>query len=136
MSLKQKIEVEIKSGMINKDNVRRDVMRFLKSEISRFEGGKIVYDDKDIITLVKKNIENLKITNSETSQKEIEILSELLPKQLTELEVNDIITNIIGNGSYSTIKDMGKIIKDFNVDNSGKADNGLVSKIIKEKLGL
>ena len=136
MSLKQKIEVEIKSGMINKDNVRRDVMRFLKSEISRFEGGKIVYDDKDIITLVKKNIENLKITNSETSQKEIEILSELLPKQLTELEVNDIITNIIGNGSYSTIKDMGKIIKDFNVDNSGKADNVLISKIIKEKLGL
>ena len=87
-------------------------------------------------SLIKKFIENAKICkdNSKddltrfTSEKEIEILSEYLPKQLTEDEIRNIIVTFIDAGS----RNLGDIMKHFKNNFSGQYDGGLVSSIAKQ----
>ncbi|MDC0531308.1 GatB/YqeY domain-containing protein, partial [Alphaproteobacteria bacterium] len=65
---------------------------------------------------------------------EIEIISNFLPEQLSENEMNDIITNTIKSSGANSIKDMGKVINLIKDEYNGKMDFGAVSKVIKEKL--
>ena len=65
---------------------------------------------------------------------EIKIISNFLPEQLSENEINDIITNSIRSSGAKSIKDMGKVINLIKDEYNGKMDFGVVSKIIKAKL--
>ena len=65
---------------------------------------------------------------------EIEIISNFLPEQLSENEINDIITHTIKSSGANSIKDMGKVINLIKDEYNGKMDFGAVSKIIKLKL--
>lgn len=94
-------------------------------------------NDEKIISLIKKFIENAKICKDNakddltrfTSEKEIEILSDYLPKQLTEDEIrNIIIVTFIDAGS----RNLGDIMKHFKNNFSGQYDGGLVSSIAKQ----
>lgn len=65
---------------------------------------------------------------------EITILEEFLPTQLTNDEIDNIIKQEIENNSYSSMKDMGKLMSHFKNTYSGRCDMGYVSKRIKEML--
>ena len=65
---------------------------------------------------------------------EITILEEFLPTQLTNDEIDNIIKQEIENNSYSSMKDMGKLMGYFKNNYSGQCDMGYVSKKIKEML--
>ena len=65
---------------------------------------------------------------------EIKIIFDLLPEQLSENEINDVITQTINSSGANSIKDMGKVINLIKDEYNGKIDFGAVSKIIKEKL--
>ena len=62
------------------------------------------------------------------------ILEKYLPEQLTEEEVTDIINNVFSKVNPTSSSDMGKIMGALTPLVKGKADMGIVSKIVKEKL--
>ena len=63
-----------------------------------------------------------------------DILSEYLPKQLTMEELIEIIDKVFEEVKPSSSKDMGRIMKELKPQVNGKADMGLVSKMVKEKI--
>ena len=70
----------------------------------------------------------------EKNEKEIEILKEYLPEQLSLEEVNKIIDEIFDKVKPSSMKDMGSIMKEVTPQVKGKFDMQEVSSIIKTKL--
>lgn len=68
------------------------------------------------------------------TEKEIEILLQYLPKQLSEDEIRVIVKETIEKHNASSPKDMGKVMGALMPKMKGKADGKLVSKIVKELL--
>ena len=89
----------------------------------------------DVIKLIKKFVKNNEETLERATDKvainilktEIQILSEYLPKQLTEDDIRVIISDI----NKSEINNIGIIMKHFKENYSGRYDGSVVSKIIK-----
>jgi len=135
MSLKQRITDDIKAAMKNKDAARRDVLRVIKAEISREEGGLKNLDDTSVIKLINKIVKSLEEVDDEKSNTEKAILSEYLPKQLSEAEVTSIIEQIITEVGATSMKEMGQVMGQFSAKYAGQADGGMVSQIVKAKLG-
>jgi len=134
MTLKEKIEADIKSAMLSRDNLRRDVLRFIKSEVSREEAGLRVYGDADIIRVINKAIKNLETIGSDKSRMEIVLLNEYLPKQMTIDEIEVELKSIIDVGNFSGMKSMGIVMKEFTSKFGGTADGKVVSEIVKKLL--
>ena len=71
---------------------------------------------------------------ADTEKKEIEIISQFLPKQKTEEETKLLISIIIKEEKLLNIKDMGKLMSILKSKHSGSLDMGLAGKIAKSKL--
>lgn len=69
------------------------------------------------------------------TQKEIDILLEYLPKQLTEEEIEKIVIETIDEVGAKTMKDMGLVMKSVMPKVKGRADGSMVSKIVKKHIG-
>lgn len=128
--LKTQIDADIKSAMLAKDNVKKEILKFIKSEIQRIEGGLKVLDDNEIIKIMRTQVENLKITPSETSGAEIAVLESYLPKLMNDEQIREKIGELISGGE-STIP---AIMKHFSQHYKGLVDNKRVNEIAKEVL--
>ncbi len=144
--MKNKIIEDIKSAMKSQDKVALAVVRMLKSDIQMAElNKKSELTDDEIVSIVSKQIKMRKDSIKEfekgnrndlieQSEQEIKILEKYLPEQLTEEEVTDIINNVFSKVNPTSSSDMGKIMGALTPLVKGKADIGIVSKIVKEKL--
>lgn len=147
--LKETINEKYKEAMLNKDDDRKRVINSLKAEMKNKEielrtSGKDLVD-ADILSLIQKIIKQTKDAVKmfedggrqdlvEKNQKEISILEEFLPKQMTNDEVDKIIIDQINGNGYSSVKDMGKIMAYFKSNYSGQCDMSYVSNRIKDIL--
>jgi len=128
MNLINSISEDLKTAMKEKNTVKLGILRVLKAEIQRSEqgaNGKVQLSDADVIKLVKKLIESIKETTN--NQDEITVLDVYLPKQLSEVEMREIV-------SLLSIKDMGAIMKHFKANYDGQYDGKILSSIVKESL--
>ncbi|MBU2539635.1 GatB/YqeY domain-containing protein [Patescibacteria group bacterium] len=162
--LKEEIQNEITQAMKDGNNLVCSTLRMLSASIvfkekeKRFKISKLKPDlseegliresqlqDEDIIEVVSSEIKKRKdsVTAYEEGnrqelvdkeKKEIEILQKYLPKQISEDEVRKIVTEAVAKIGAKEIKDMGRVMKDLNLKIKGRADNSLVSKIVKELL--
>lgn len=144
--MKNKIIEDIKSAMKSQDKVALAVVRMLKSDIQMAElNKKSELTDDEIVSIVSKQIKMRRDSIKEfekgnrndlieQSEQEIKILEKYLPEQLTEEEVTDIINNVFSKVNPTSSSDMGKIMGALTPLVKGKADMGIVSKIVKEKL--
>lgn len=144
--MKNKIIEDIKSAMKSQDKVALAVVRMLKSDIQMAElNKKSELTDDEIVSIVSKQIKMRKDSIKEfekgnrndlieQSEQEIKILEKYLPEQLTEEEITDIINNVFSRVNPTSSSDMGKIMGALTPLVKGKADMGIVSKIVKEKL--
>jgi uncharacterized protein YqeY len=134
LTLKQRIDADIKSSMLAKDTVTRDALRVIKAEISREEAGLKDYKDEDVIRVIKKAIKNLETINTMESRREITILEKYIPSQLSESEIQSFLQILIQETGALSVKDMGKTIAAFNAKFPGQADGKIVSEIVKRML--
>lgn len=132
--MREKINEEIKNSLRSGDKIRLNLFRVIKGEMGRLEDGNTELSDKSITQLLQKFKKNLESVNDEKSKQEIKIIEEYLPTQLSEEEIEKEIQSIIITNNYSTMKDMGKIMGDFNKRYGGQADNKIVSTIVKKIL--
>ena len=102
--------------------------------------------DSDILSLLqslvkqrKDSIEAFEKANRndliENELNEIKVIEKFLPKQMNEDETNLIIKDIIAENNFTSLKDMGALMKIIKEKYTGKIDMGLVGKIAKSSLG-
>ena len=150
MSLKDKIESHYNSSIKKKDSNSINTLRLIKSAIKDKEislrGKKDSLTDSDILSLLqslvkqrKDSIEAFEKANRkdliENEQNEIKVIEMFLPKQMDEDETKLIIKDIIEENKFTSLKDMGALMKIIKEKYTGKIDMGLVGKIAKSSLG-
>lgn len=146
MSLKEQLFSDLKSAMKEKDTIRKDTVQLIRSGILQIEKDKkIELDDEGVLDVIAKQ---LKIRRDslpdyeksgrtdlmEKINKEIEILLNYLPEQLSESDIQTIIEETISEIGATTMKDMGKVMAALTPKVKGRADNKVVSSYVKEKL--
>ena len=151
MSLRTIIEDKYKNAIKNKSTDEINTLRLIKSAIkdkdiaARSKDNKNEINDSDIIVLLqnlikqrKDSIESFKLASRDDliliEQKEIDIISTFLPKQMNESEIKDIIIKIINENKLETIRDMGKLMNELKTKYSGSIDMAIAGKIAKSKL--
>jgi len=151
MSLKDKIDTDYKNALKSKDKIQISTYRLILSgiknlDISNRSGpNKKNTDDGDIKKLLKKMIkqrsESIDIYKKnnrkdllEVEQKESEILSGYLPKQLSEEETKKICTQTVSKIGASSIKDMGKVMGELKKQYADSLDFAIAGSLLKELL--
>lgn len=144
--MRNKILEDLKQAMKAQDKERLSVIRMVKGSIQMSElNKKHELSDEEVLEVISKEIKSrndsineFKKGNREDlidkTQKEIDILKEYLPKQLSEEELTKVIDEVFNIVKPTSTKDMGMIMKELKPKVAGKADMGLVSKIVKEKI--
>ena len=144
--MRDRILNDLKEAMKNQDKKTLSVIRMVKGAMQMEElNKKSELTDDEVISLIWKQIETRKESIAEfekgnrqdlidATKEEIEILNKYMPEQLSNEEVNKIIDEIFDEVKPTSIRDMGKIMGNANSKLKGRADMGMVSSIIKEKL--
>ena len=151
MTIRENISKLLKEAMINKDITLTNTLRLILAAVkdkdisARSKSNSEGINETEIISLLQNMIKqrnaSIEMYNQggrddlvKIEEDEIKIISNFLPEQLSENEINDIITNSIRSSGAKSIKDMGKVINLIKEEYNGKMDFGVVSKIIKAKL--
>lgn len=144
MTIKEQLTSELILSMKMKDKLAVEVIRLIKAKIQNAEkkDGTTLNDSEVGQVLVKaakdhqKSIDAFKKANRVSLlEKEVEQLNYLqkyLPKEMSEEAIISEVEKIIGDNSYNSIKDMGKVMKEFN--ENFQANGRVVSGIVKELL--
>jgi len=147
--LKQKLKDELKQSMLARNELKTSVLRMLLSAINYYEiqkgGAGYEATDEDVLAVIQKeakqrkdSIEEFKkakrmeLVDKET--KELTMLQVYLPTQMSEVEIRKIVKQAISETGVTTIAEIGKVMGALMPKVKGKADGGLVSKIVKESL--
>ena len=151
MSLKDEIETNYKNSLKSKNKLQISTYRLILSAIknqdivNRSGPNKKETDDDDIKKLLKKMIkqraESIEIYKKgnrqdllEIEQKEHEIISSFLPKQLSEEETKNICNEMIKKLNANTIKEMGKVMGALKKEFSDNLDFSKAGSYLKEIL--
>lgn len=146
MSLKERLQEDWKLAMKSKDSFKAGVLSMTRAAILNSEktDGKALDDDQVIAVISKEvkqrreSIVEFKKGNRpdlvEQTNKEIEILLDYLPQQLTEKEIIEIVRAAVIEVGANSIKDMGKVMAYVQPKVRGKADGRTVSQMVKQQL--
>ncbi|MDI3540627.1 MAG: uncharacterized protein PWP66_165 [Thermosediminibacterales bacterium] len=146
MSLKDRLLNDMKESMKNKDKDRLSVIRMARAAILNAEKEKMrELEEGEVIEVLAREVKQRKESLPEFEkgnrpdlvekiQKEIDVLMEYLPKQLTETEIEDIVRQTIMELGVNSLKDMGKVMGKLMPQLKGRADGSLVNKIVKQLL--
>ena len=140
------IEEAVKTSMRDRNKERTSTLRMALSELKKEEIDKrIELSDEDTIKILQRMIKQRKESMSqfrdagreelaEKEEFEILILEDFLPEQMSEEEIEILVTETISETAAKEPQDMGKVMGSLQSKIKGNADMGLVSKIVKEKL--
>ncbi len=149
MSLKVRLEADLKAAMIARDSFLSDVLKGLKSAIQnqeiatgkREEG----LSDSDVESLFAKEAkkrdeasvlyeqgENQAMADKEKAEKEI--IAKYLPEQMSEEDIKKLVIETISVTGASEVKDLGKVIGMVKGKVGNSADGAVVARIAKEQL--
>ncbi len=131
MELKQQLKDAHIKAMKEKDTLRKNLFSVLLGEIKNQEISGIESTDENVLLVIRKMEKTLLQVNTPESQLEIECIKPFLPSLMSEDKVREILTSLIDSG---VSKNMGDLMKNFNSQYKGKADNKIVSQVIKELL--
>ena len=145
-TLKTRIQDDVKAAMRSKDKDRLGTLRLITAAIKQKEvDERIDMDDAAVIAVLEKMIKQRKDSITQYSQAgrddlaskeqvELDLIQTYLPEQMSEAELEAIISKAVADTGAASMKDMGKLMAAVKPLVAGKADMGLVSKIVKSKL--
>ena len=147
--LEEKINQDIKQAMLAKKKEELESLRAIKSELLLLKTSKDavngeVSEKVQIATLQKlikqrKEAADIYIQQGRQDLADVElsqaaIIERYLPKQMSEEEIETEVKAIIAEVGANSIKDMGKVMGTASKKFAGRADNKLVSEIVKKLL--
>jgi len=139
MALLEQINADLKKAMLERDEVTRDTLRMIKSEL-------LTLDDPDELAVlsravksrrdsIKSYVDGGRQDLADKEQAEIEVIERYLPKQLGEAEAREAIAGIIEELGLSSKKELGQIMKELKARYPGQVDGKLASSIAGQLLG-
>lgn len=146
MSLKDKLAEDLKVSMRSGDKIRKNVITMIRAAIKQKEvDERIELDDEAIIDIISKQVKQKKDAIEdfkkgqrqdlvELTEKEINILLDYLPQQLTESELEEIVKSTIEELGIDSVKDIGKVMSNVMPKVKGRADGSLVNNIARRFL--
>jgi len=147
MSLEQTIMADLKAAMLAKNEAGLRSIRAIKSAIllaKTSAGGKELSAEDEVRMLqklVKQRQESIDIYNQQgradlarPEQEEVEIISKYLPQMMSEDEIRVVVKQAIAESGAKSPQEMGKVMGIVTKQLAGKADNKIVSALVKELL--
>jgi len=139
MSLLEQINADLKKAMLGRDEVTRDTLRMVKSELLTLDNpDELVVLSRAVKTRrdsIKSYVEGGRQDLADKEQAEIEVIERYLPKQLSEDEAREAIAGIIGELGLSSKKELGQVMKEVKARYPGQVDGRLASSIAAQLLG-
>ena len=145
-SLKQRIVEDMKSAMRAKDRERLSTVRLILAAIKQQEVDtrEDVSDDEVLLLLDKMSKQRRDSIRqydaagrddlATIERQELVLIQTYLPTQLTDDEIDTLLTEAISETAASSMKDMGKVMALIKSKAQGRADMGKLSGLIKAKL--
>lgn len=148
MSLQVQINEEIKNAMRAKDTLALEALRAVKSAIllALTEGGaKEELAQEDEIKLLQRLVKQRKDSaaiyiqqgRQDLADPEIQqaaVIEKFLPKQLSEAEIEEIVSQLIKENGFAGMASMGQLMGLASKKLSGSADGKTISTIVKKLL--
>ncbi len=146
MDIEEKINSEIKTAMLAKNAKKLDALRAIKSVILLLKSSSEGLTEESINTALQKEVKKRKESadiyksQNRSDLEEIElsqasVIEEYLPRQLNEDEIKIELEKIIATVGATNPSDMGKVMGAASKVFAGRADNKIVSSIVKQLLG-
>jgi len=148
MTLEERINADIKAAMLAKERKKLDALRAVKSAILLLKtngSGEAISEEAEIACLqklVKQRKESAELYKQQNRMDLYEdeafqqaVIEAYLPEQMSEEEIRTALQKIISETGASSVKDMGKVMGAAQKAFAGRADNKVVSTIVKELLG-
>lgn len=144
--LKEKLMDDLKVSMRDKDEIRKNTVQMVRAAILQIEKDKgIEVEDEKIIEIIAKEVKGKKdaLVDFEKggredlvsqTNKEIAILQEYLPKQLTQEEIKLEVEKVIKDLGATSMKDMGNVMKEAKARIGAGADGRAINEAVKELL--
>jgi uncharacterized protein len=141
-----RLQAALKEAMVNKDTVRRDVIRMTLSAIKQVEiDTRKELAPEDVVGILQKEIKSRRESMEEkvkfgrpeeadADKAEAAILESFLPEQLSREQIAGLVQEAITQTGAATQKDMGKVMGVLMPKVKGKADGGLVNQVVRELL--
>ncbi len=149
MITKQQLKDELKQSMLARDQLKTSVIRFILSGITYYEinkgGAGYEATEEDIQAVIQKEVKQRKDSIeqfekadrqelADKEKSELSLLEKYLPAQMGEEEIKKLVADAISQTGAKSMAEIGKVMGVLMPKVKGKADGGLVSKIVKESL--
>jgi uncharacterized protein YqeY len=147
MSLKERIQEDMKDAMRARDKERLATIRLILAAIKQREvDERIELDDTQVITVLDRMIKQRRESISQfeqagrddltaKEQAEIGVIAPYLPAALDEDEIRTLIDAAVAATGAASVRDMGKVMAELKPKLAGRADMGAVSALVKARLG-
>ena len=147
MALKEQLNEEMKQAMKAKDKNRLSAIRMVRGAVRDKEiNSRVELDDDGVLEVIasqikkrKDALEQLSKSNRddlvEAEMEQINTLQAFLPAQLSQEEIEAVIIGAIEELGATSMRDMGRVMGKLVPQLRGKADNSIVSQIVRQKLG-
>jgi len=147
MSLRERINQDVKNAMKAKETKKRDALRLLTSAFKQIEvDERKELSDDDVIKIIQTQVKRRHDAASQYKEASREDLMQIeldeiafyepyLPKQLSDEELTSALKEIISKVGASTMKDMGKVMGMASKELAGKADGKRINECVKTLLG-
>ena len=146
MTLKSRLDDDLKGAMRSGDSLRRNVIRYLKSQVHNQEiAGRSELDDDGVVRVLTRQAQQRKesirafeeggradLVDQETA--ELKIIMEYLPQQLSEDEIREAVDQAVTEADAQGPGDMGAVMGKLMPRLRGRADGRMVSAILSEVL--
>ena len=146
MSLRSRLDEDLKQAMRDKNVARRDVLRYLRSEIHNQEiASQTTLDDDGIQAVLVKQAQQRRdsieafrdagrsdlVEDEETG---LAIVMEYLPQQMTPDEIRELAQSVIEDVGAAGPRDVGRVMGALVPQTRGRANGREVSQVVREIL--
>ena len=146
MNLIDRIEGDLKTAMLEKDNERRDTLRLMLASLRSAEKElqRPLHDEEELQVLQRERKKRAEAAEAfraagreqqaDAEELELEVLAEFMPEPLSEDELEEIVDNAIAETGATNMRDLGRVMADVMPQIAGRADGSAVSQLVREKL--
>jgi hypothetical protein len=148
VSLRDRLDEELKAAMKSSDAMRRDSLRMVLAAVQKTEKetthGRALTDDEMIVVFTRElkvrheSVDTFRAGGREdlvaNEEAAIAVVSEFMPQQLSEAELRALVDQAIAETGAATPRDMGKVMGWLSPKTRGKADGKAVSQLVSQLL--
>ena len=146
MNLIDRIEGDLKTAMLEKDNERRDTLRLILASLRSAEKElqRPLHEDEELQVLQRERKRRIEAAAAFRSggreeqaakeEQELAVLEEFMPEPLSEYELEEIVDDVIAEVGATSLRQLGRVMADVMPQVAGRADGSAVSQLVREKL--